>query len=267
MSKLKGKVAWITGAASGMGEATAELFAAEGAHVAVVDIQTERGEALVARIEKAGGHAKFHECDVTKGDQVRTSLDQTVSDFGDLQIMVNCAGVAHVAPLHEYPEEEWDLLMGVNLKAIYFAVKFGIPHLRANDRSYIVNIGSVGSFIGQGLTPAYIASKHAVLGLSRNIAVDYAADGVRCNCVCPGITDTPMLRFHLSTTPDPEATLAARLRRVPTGIIISPNEIARAVLYLSCEDSAGVTGTSLVVDGGYITPAEWESGHTKFMET
>ena len=116
VSKLEGKVAWITGAASGMGEATAELFAAEGAHVAVVDIQTERGEALVARIEKAGGHAKFHECDVTKGDQVRTSLDQTVSDFGDLQIMVNCAGVAHVAPLHEYPEEEWDLLMGVNLK-------------------------------------------------------------------------------------------------------------------------------------------------------
>ena len=115
-------------------------------------------------------------------------------------------------------------------------------------------------------TPAYIASKHAVLGLSRNIAVDYAADGVRCNCICPGITDTPMLRFHLSTTPDPDATLAARLKRVPTGIIISPAEIARAVLYLSCEDSAGVTGTSLVVDGGYITPAEWETGHTKFMQ-
>ncbi len=266
MSRLQDKVAWITGAASGMGEATAELFAAEGARVAVVDVQKDRGEAVVARILKAGGEARFHECDVTKENQVRDSLAQAVADFGGLQILVNCAGIAHVAPLDEYSEAEWDLLMGVNVKAIFFTVKHGIAHLRRNQRSYIVNIGSVGSFIGQGLTPAYIASKHAVLGLSRNIAVDYAADGVRCNCVCPGITDTPMLRFHLSTTPDPEATLAARLKRVPTGIIISPDEIAKAVLYLSCEDSAGVTGTSLVVDGGYITPSEWESGHTRFME-
>jgi NAD(P)-dependent dehydrogenase (short-subunit alcohol dehydrogenase family) len=266
VNRLQDKVAWITGAASGMGEATAELLAAEGAKVAVVDVQQERGETVVARIERAGGHARFHRCDVTKEDQVRASLAQTVEEFGGVQILVNCAGVAHVGPLDEYSEADWDLLMGVNVKAIFFAVKHGIPHLRANNRSYIVNIGSVGSFIGQGLTPAYIASKHAVLGLSRNIAVDYAADGVRCNCICPGITDTPMLRFHLSTTPDPEATLAARLKRVPTGMIISPDEIARAVLYLSCEDSAGVTGTSLVVDGGYITPAEWETGHTKFME-
>lgn len=266
MTRLQDKVAWITGAASGMGEATAELLAAEGAKVAVVDVQKDRGEAVVARIGQAGGQARFHHCDVTKEDQVRASLAQTVDDFGGVQILVNCAGIAHVAPLDEYSEADWDLLMGVNLKAIFFAVKHGIAHLRANDRSYIVNIGSVGSFIGQGLTPAYIASKHAVLGLSRNIAVDYAADGVRCNCICPGITDTPMLRFHLSTTPDPDATLAARLKRVPTGIIISPAEIARAVLYLSCEDSAGVTGTSLVVDGGYITPAEWETGHTKFMQ-
>ena len=123
----------------------------------------------------------------------------------------------------------------------------------------MVNIGSVGSFIGQANTPSYITSKHAVLGLSRSIALDYAADGLRCNCVCPGITDTPMLRYHLDTTPDPEATLAERLRRVPLGTALTPGDIARSVLYLSCEDSAGVTGTSLVVDAGYTAAAEWET--------
>ena len=265
--RLEGQIAWISGAASGMGEATAELFAAEGAQVAAVDIQAERGRRLVERIAEQGGQALFLECDVACQDQVRDSIERTVAHFGGLQTVVNCAGVVHVAPLHEYSEEEWDQLMGVNLKSIFFSVKHGLAHLRRNRRSYMVNIGSVGSFIGQADTPAYITSKHAVLGLSRSIALDYAADGLRCNCVCPGITDTPMLRYHLDTTPDPEATLANRLRRVPMGIALTPMDIARAARYFSCEDSAGITGTSLVVDGGYITPAEWEtSGKTRFAE-
>jgi NAD(P)-dependent dehydrogenase (short-subunit alcohol dehydrogenase family) len=172
-----------------------------------------------------------------------------------------------VAPLHEYAEHEWDRLMGVNLKSIFFSLKHSLVHLRHNERSYVVNIGSVNSLIGQANTPAYTASKHAVLGLSRSIALDYAADGLRCNCICPGITDTPMLRFHLNTTPDPEGTLANRLRRVPMGIALIPTDIAKAVLYFSCEDSAGITGTSLVIDGGYIAAAEWETaGPTKFKE-
>jgi len=265
--RLEGQTAWISGAASGMGEAIAELFAAEGANVAAVDIQAEKGRRLAERIAGQGGQAIFRECDVSRQDQVRDSIECTVERFGGLQIVVNCAGVVHVAPLHEYSEEEWDQLMGVNVKSIFFSVKHGLPHLRRNQRSYMVNIGSVGSFIGQAATPAYITSKHAVLGLSRSIALDYAADGLRCNCVCPGITDTPMLRYHLNTTPDPDATLASRLRRVPMGVALTPTDIARAVLYFSCEDSAGITGTSLVVDGGYLTPAEWETpGRTRFME-
>lgn len=265
--RLDGQITWISGGASGMGEATAQLFAEEGARVAVVDIQAERGKKLVEEITAHGGEAVFHECDVACEDEVRQSIEQTVAHFGGLQIIVNCAGIVHVVELHEYSEEEWDHLMGVNVKSIFFSIKHGYRHLCKNQRSYMVNIGSVGSFIGQALTPAYITSKHAVLGLSRSIAIDYAAEGLRCNCVCPGITNTPMLRYHLSTTPDPEATLANRLRRVPIGVAITPMDIARAVRYLSCEDSAGVTGTSLAVDGGYITPAEWETeGKTKFME-
>lgn len=266
-NRLAGQTAWISGGASGMGEAIAELFAREGAHVAVVDVQEKRGRQLAGRIAKAGGEVFFSLCDVAQEAQVRHSIDQTAARFGGLQILVNCAGVVHVGPLHEYSETDWDLLMGVNVKSIYFSLKHALPHLRRSKRSYVVNIGSTGSFTSQALTPAYVASKHAVLGLSRSIALDYAADGLRCNCICPGITDTPMLRYHLSTTPDPEATLAARLRRVPMGVAMYPPDIARAALFLSCEDSSGITGTSLVVDGGYITAAEWETATpTQFMK-
>ncbi|MFA6112308.1 MAG: SDR family NAD(P)-dependent oxidoreductase, partial [Candidatus Latescibacterota bacterium] len=205
--RLAGQVAWISGGASGMGQATAELFSAEGARVAVADVQHDRGREVVERIRGAGGEAIYLPCDVGREDEVRDAIAETVSSFGGLQILVNNAGVVHVAPLEAYAEADWDRLMSINLKSIFFAVKHGIEHLRRARRSYVVNLGSVASFVGQPRTPAYTASKHAVLGLTRSIALDYAADGLRCNCVCPGITDTPMLRFHLSTSPDPEATL------------------------------------------------------------
>lgn len=266
-NRLANQTAWISGGASGMGEAIAELFAAEGANVGLVDIQAERGQAAAERIKAQGGQALFMTCDVAQAAQVRASIEQTVAQFGGLQIMVNCAGTVHVAPLHEYSEDDWDALMGVNLKSIFLALKYGLPHLQQHRRSYMVNISSINAFIGQAGTPAYTTSKHAVLGLSRSIALDYAAVGLRCNCICPGITDTPMLRYHLNTTPDPEATLANRLRRVPMGIALTPLNIAKAALYFACEDSAGITGTSLVIDGGYTAAAEWETtGLTKFME-
>ena len=259
--RLQGQVAWISGAASGMGAATARLFAREGAAVGLVDTQAEKGEAVADEVRSAGGRALFIPCDVTQEEQVRASVEQTAEAFSGLQVMVNCAGIVQVKLLHELPQEEWDHLMAVNVRSIFFSIKHGIAHLRRNRRSYVVNIGSIGSFISQASTPAYIASKGAVLQLSRSIALDYAADGLRCNCVCPGITDTPMLREHLDKTPDPDATLAQRLRRVPMGIPLTPHDIAKSVLYFSCEDSAGVTGTSLVVDGGYIAAAEWETTH------
>lgn len=260
--RLEGQVAWITGGASGIGEATAELFAREGAKVAVLDVQGGKGRKIAERISELGGTAISIECDVASEAQVRESLDRTVGHFGSLQIIVNCAGIVHVAPLHDYEGRDWDRLMDVNVRSIFYAAKHGIHHLKQNERSYMVNVGSISSFVGQALTPAYTTSKYAVLGLSRSIALDYAADGLRCNCVCPGLTDTPMLREHLEETPDPEATLAVRLRRVPMGKALAPGEVAKAILYFSSEDSAGVTGTSLVIDCGYTTAAEWETTHT-----
>lgn len=265
-SRLTNQVAWISGAASGIGEATAVLFAAEGASVALADIQADRGPQVVEKINSSGGQAVFHHVDVADGQQVARSIAETVRQFGSLQIIVNNAGVVHVGPLHEYPEEDWDTLMGVNLKSIYHSLQYGFQYLRRNERSYIVNIGSVSGFIGQANTPAYTTSKHAVIGLTRSIALDYAADGIRCNNICPGITDTPMLRYHLSKVPDPAEALANRLRRVPMGIALQPADIAKAALYFACEDSAGITGTSLVIDAGYTAAAEWETTtKTKFM--
>jgi NAD(P)-dependent dehydrogenase (short-subunit alcohol dehydrogenase family) len=252
--RLEGQTAWISGAASGIGAATARLFAGEGANVALVDIAAGSGRVA------DGGATAFLQADVSNEQQVLDSLAKTVARFGGLNIIVNSAGVVHVATLHEYDEANWDRLMGVNLKSIFFSVKHGLQYLRQHRRSYVVNVGSISSFVGQAATPAYTASKAAVLGLSRSIALDYASLGVRCNCVCPGITDTPMLREHLNKTQDPEATLANRLRRVPMRVPHEPLDIAKAILYLSCEDSAGVTGTSLVVDGGYLAAAEWDAG-------
>ncbi|MFI5457607.1 MAG: SDR family NAD(P)-dependent oxidoreductase [Isosphaerales bacterium] len=258
--RLEGQTAWISGAASGIGAATARLFAEEGANVALVDISADRGAIARATAAERGGAAVFIQADVSVEGPVRDSLAQTVARFGGLQIIVNCAGLIHVKLLHEYDEADWDRLMGVNLKSMFFSVKHGLQYLRRHARSYVVNVGSISSFVGQAATPAYTASKSAVLGLSRSIALDYAALGLRCNCVCPGITDTPMLREHLDKAPDPAAALAERLRRVPMRVPLLPEDIAKAVLYLSCEDSAGVTGTSLVVDGGYLAAAEWNAG-------
>ncbi len=265
---LSGSVAWISGGASGMGEAAVRLLAREGARVVIADVQADRGRRIEAEVRQAGGQALFVCCDVSDESQVRQSLDQAATSFGPPSVLVNCAGIVHVKQLHEYSEAEWDRLMGVNVKSIFFSIKHGYRSLCQHRRSYMVNIGSVGSFIGQAATPAYTASKGAVLQLTRSIALDYAAIGLRANCVCPGITDTPMLRQHLATTADPAATLAARLLRVPMGVALSPADIAKAVLYFSCEQSAGITGTSLVVDGGYLAAAEWSTqGRTAFMDS
>ena len=256
--RFEGQTAWISGAASGIGEAVARHFAAEGANVALIDVQGDRAEAVRATIELECGRAIALVVDVSQEGAVRDSIAATASHFGGLNIVVNCAGIVHVRRLHEYDGDDWDRLMGVNLKSIFLAVKHALPFLRVQGRSYVVNVGSISSFVGQAGTPAYTASKHAVLGLSRSIALDYAAIGLRCNCVCPGITDTPMLREHLDKSPDADALLTKRLRRVPLRAALSPAEVARSILYLSCEDSAGITGTSLVVDGGYLTAAEWD---------
>jgi NAD(P)-dependent dehydrogenase (short-subunit alcohol dehydrogenase family) len=266
MGRLAGKVAWISGATSGIGEAAARLFAREGAQVALVGRRRALARSIAKDIVAAGGEGLGMACDVSQERQVRDSIRRTVEAYGRLDIVVNNAGMVQIQPLHQYTEREWDRVMGVNVKSMFFATKHALPHLRRSGRSYIVNVGSISSFVGQSLTPVYTTSKHAIVGLTKSIALDYAADGVRCNCVCPGITDTPMLREHLNAQPDPEGALATRLRRVPMGVPLTPQDVASTILFLSCEESAGITGTTLVIDAGYLTAAEWDNqGRTAFM--
>ena len=261
--RLEGLTAWISGATSGIGEATARLFAREGANVTVAGCEVAAGCRIVDEIISEGGHALWTQCDVSRPDAIRESIGQCVHKFGALHVLVNNAGMVQVKMLHECTDRDWDYLMAVNVKSMFWAFTAALPHLRLQKRSHIVNVGSVGSFVGQAATPLYTMSKHAVLGLTRSIALDYAADGIRCNCICPGITDTPMLREHfehLNNQPDIEDSLAKRLTRVPMGIVLRPHDVAKAILFLSSDDSSGITGTSLVIDCGYLAAAEWDTG-------
>lgn len=264
--RLAGQVAWVSGGASGIGAAVVRRFVSEGAAVALCDVQQAAGASLADELQRQGGRVLFVHADVTSEAAVQAAMEQTAAAFGGLQIVVNCAGIVHVRLLHEYSAVEWDRLMAVNVRSIFFAIKHAYPWLSRNSRSYMVNVGSISSLVGQSHTPAYTTSKGAVLSLTQSIALDYAGMGLRCNCLCPGITDTPMLREHLQATGDPGGTLAARLRRVPLGRALTPDDIARSVVYLCCEDSAGVTGTSLVVDGGYLAAAEWTTSHVSLPE-
>lgn len=265
--RLAGRVAWISGANSGIGEATARLFVSEGARVALVGRRRELTHRIATEIDATGRAAIGLPTDVSNEEAVRASIEGTAKQFGRIDILVNNAGMVHIKPLHEHSTREWDEVMDVNLKSMFFAFKHALPHLRSRTRSWVVNVGSVSSFVGQARTPVYTTSKHAIVGLTKSIALDYAAIGIRCNCVCPGITDTPMLREHLNSTGDPEGTLAARLQRVAMGVALTPLDVARSILFFSCDDSAGVTGASLVVDCGYLAAAEWKcEGATAFAK-
>ncbi len=164
--RLEGQTAWISGAGSGIGAAAARLLAEEGANVAVVDVDVARSDAVCDQIVSAGGQALSVPADVAVEAEVRDSITATVARFGGLSIVVNAAGIVHVSALHEYEERDWDRLMGVNVKGIFLALKHGLPNLRRHPRSYVVNVGSISSFVGQALTPAYTTSKAAVLGLN-----------------------------------------------------------------------------------------------------
>jgi len=176
---------------------------------------------------------------------------------GRVDHLVNNAGVILVKPLEQITASEWDCVMNVNAKGAFLTAKHLLPALRSSPAATIVNVGSISSFVAQKGISAYVAPKGAVAMLSKAMALDFAEFGIRVNCVCPGITDTPMLRHHASREPDPEAVLEQRRGRVPLGRLLEPADIADAVVYLSGPGSAGVTGTTLLVDGGLLAAAEW----------
>lgn len=258
--RFRDRTALVTGAGSGIGLGIAQRFAAEGARVALLEMDAEKGSAAAAEIRASGGACEFFYADVGAEIDVTRAVTQVAARFGCVDHLVNNAGIVLVKPIEQCTVEEWDRVMDVNIKSAFLLVKHLLPSLRASENGTIVNIGSVSSFVGQKNTPAYVASKGAVAMLSKALALDLAEDGIRVNCVCPGITDTPMFRFHVSQTADPEKTLRERRGRVPLGRMLSPLDIAEAVLFLSAPESSGITGTTLLVDAGYLAAAEWSAG-------
>ena len=254
--KLSGKVAIVTGASSGIGRASAIAFAREGARVVVADIDQRGGEETAALIAAEDNQAFLVRVDVAREADIARMVEVTIARWGTIDILFNNAGVLSVTPIEALTEEEWDRVMGINVKAAFFAVKHVVPHMRRNGGA-ILNTGSIASFTGQLGTPVYSASKGAIALLTKSLALDLGRDRIRVNCICPGITDTPMLREHLGRGSEGEARIRARLARVPLGEILAPEDVARAALYLVSDDSAGITGILHVIDGGLIAAAEY----------
>jgi NAD(P)-dependent dehydrogenase (short-subunit alcohol dehydrogenase family) len=256
--KLIGKVAIVTGAASGIGRASAIAFAREGAKVVVADRNRRDGEGTALAIVAEGREACFMQIDVSKEADISRMIEDTNARWGRIDILFNNAGVLLVKPIEEMTEQEWDRVMAINVKAAFFAVKHAVPHMRRNSGGAILNTGSIASLAGQLGTPVYSTSKGAIALLTKSLALDLGRDGIRVNCICPGITDTPMLREHLGQGSKGDARIKARLSRVPLGAILSPEDVARAALYLVSDDSAGITGVLHVVDGGLTATAEFD---------
>lgn len=256
--RLAGKVAIITGAASGIGRASAITFAREGAKVVVADCNESGGKETVAEILRTGADAHFANVDVARENEIRKMVDATVDRWNTVDILFNNAGVVLIKSVEQMTEEEWDRVMSVNVKAAFLATKHVVPIMRRNGGGAILNTGSIASFTGQVGTPVYSASKGAIALLTKSLALDLGRDRIRVNCICPGITDTPMLREHLGHGVEGEARIRARLSRVPLGEILRPEDVARAALYLVSEDSAGITGILHVVDGGLLAASEFD---------
>lgn len=248
--KLKDRVAIVTGAASGIGRASAIAFAREGARVVVAD-HDERGRRETAEAIRAEGHeAYFARVDVTREAEIANMVEETVERWGRIDVLFNNAGVLLVKTIEQMSEEEWDRVMAVNVKAIFLMCREIIPVMAASGGGCIINTASGWGLAGGPRAAVYCASKGAVVLLTKAMAVDHGVQNIRVNCICPGDTDTNMLRNEAQQLGEPSDRFLAESARRPLGRVGKPDEIAQAALYLASDASSFVTGTALVVDGG-----------------
>ena len=254
MNRVQGKTCIVTGGAVGIGHACVQRLAEEGAAVAIFDRMDGEGQALADAITHDGGNARYWHVDVTREADVARAIDEVADHFGGVDVLVNNAGISGSTKLtHEISEAEWDLVQAVNVKGVLFCCKHAIPHMRRAGGGSIVNLSSIYGLVGAPDVPAYLASKGAVRLMSKTDAMSYAPDRIRVNSVHPGYIWTPMVEHHLqaSGATDIDAARAEVGRLHPLGHMGDADDIAWGVVYLASDESKFVTGSELVIDGGY----------------
>ncbi len=248
--KLRGKVAVVTGAGSGIGRATARLFAQEGARVVVADIDPAGGEETCRLVSGEGGEVLFVPTDVAKVADAEKLIRATQERWGRVDIVVNNAGVELPRSLLDTSEEDWERVVAVDLKGVYFVCKYAVKAMLQGGGGAIVNISSGAGILGFPMMTAYCAAKGGVVALTRAVAVEYAQNHIRVNCVCPGVVDTPMSRGFFASLPNPEEARRRYEEGTPVKRFAQPEEIARTVLFLASDDASYLTGAVIPVDGG-----------------
>ena len=252
MKRLENKVAVVTGGSLGIGRATCQILANEGAKLAVTDILDSEGKALIQEIKASGGVAQYWHLDVSKEEEVRDVLADIHRTFGRIDILVNNAGIAGASkPTHELTEKEWDQVMSVNVKGVFFCTKHAVPYIKKAGGGSIVNLSSIYGIISAPDVPPYHASKGAVTLMTKTDALLYAKDKIRVNSIHPGFIWTPMVENYLASQGDVKQGLKYLDSLHPLGHIGQPEDIAYGVLYLASDESRFVTGSELVIDGGY----------------
>jgi NAD(P)-dependent dehydrogenase (short-subunit alcohol dehydrogenase family) len=248
---LSGKIALVTGAGSGIGASIAQVFAAAGAHVAIADIQVEAAKAALQTIANSGGSAECLTLDVADPKSAEEVAREIHEQHGRLDILVNNAGIGHVGAMLQTSAEDLDRLYSVNVRGVFNVTRSFLPRMLERKSGNIINIASIGGIVGIRDRLAYCATKFAVVGLTKSMALDHALEGIRVNCICPGRVETPFVSARLKEYPDPEKAYREMSATQALGRMAKPQEIAHAALYLASDESAFITGTAFLIDGGW----------------
>jgi NAD(P)-dependent dehydrogenase (short-subunit alcohol dehydrogenase family) len=253
MDRVKGKVAIVTGGASGIGEATARLLAKEGAKVAIVDIDDENGNRVAGAIKDDGRTADYWHMDISQEKEVEKTFADIKEKYGQLHILVNNAGIAgHARPSHEMTAEQWDNVMSINLRGTFLCTKYAVPYILKSGGGSVINVSSIMGILG-GPTPAYCSSKGGIRTLTKADAVTYARQNIRFNSVHPGYIITPLFRKLAANSPEGvEGSVKAEGEKIPMGRMGTPEEIANGILFLASDESSYITGLEMIIDGGKI---------------
>ncbi|MDD3714173.1 MAG: glucose 1-dehydrogenase [Atribacterota bacterium] len=251
MKRFANKKVFISGGATGIGEAAVLLFAQQGAIVTIFDRDIENGEKCLQKILDGGGRGIFISGNLIYPEEIEKAIDQSLKTYGGIDILINNAGVESPYSVHEMPIEEWDRVMAVNLRGMYLMAKAVIPIMKKSGGGAIVNTASISGLLGWPISAAYCVSKGGVIQLTKQMAVDYAQDNIRVNCIAPGTTLTPLIERIFQQESEPEKAKQQISQMHPLGRFAQPEEIAQAILFLASEDASFITGAVLPVDGGY----------------